>query len=57
MKKSIVALAFAAASLLTATASAETLKIGTEGAYPPFNFQDSAGNLAGFDETPAVTDK
>lgn len=49
MKKSIIALAFAAASFTAASASAETLTIGTEGAYPPFNFQDSAGNLGGFD--------
>ena len=36
---------------LTATvAHAEgTLTIGTEGAYPPFNFIDSAGNISGFD--------
>lgn len=36
---------------LTATvAHAEgTLTIGTEGAYPPFNFIDSADNISGFD--------
>ena len=36
---------------LTATvAHAEgTLKLGTEGAYPPFNFIDSAGKVSGFD--------
>ncbi len=27
----------------------EVLKIGTEGAYPPFNFMDKAGKVAGFD--------
>lgn len=45
MKKMLLALALAGSTLLSAAASAETLKIGTEGAYPPFNFQDSAGKL------------
>ncbi|HEV7250978.1 MAG TPA: ABC transporter substrate-binding protein [Shinella sp.] len=49
MKKLLLALALAGSTLLSAQASAQTLKIGTEGAYPPFNFQDSAGNLDGFD--------
>lgn len=49
MNMSIAALALAAASLLATTASAETLKIGTEGAYPPFNYQEASGKLAGFD--------
>ncbi len=49
MKKSIAALAFTVAGLLAASASAETLKIGTEGAYPPFNYQETNGKLGGFD--------
>jgi len=49
MKRMLLALALAGSALLAATASAETLKIGTEGAYPPFNYQDSAGKLGGFD--------
>ena len=49
MTKTLLALALAASTLLSAQASAETLKIGTEGAYPPFNFQDSSGKLGGFD--------
>lgn len=49
MKRTLIALALASAALFTAQASAETLKIGTEGAYPPFNFQDSTGKLGGFD--------
>ena len=28
--------------------SAETIKIGTEGAYPPWNSKDASGNLIGF---------
>jgi len=49
MKKSLLALALAAGTMLAAPAMAESLKIGTEGAYPPFNFQDASGNLGGFD--------
>ena len=30
-------------------AAAETVRLGTEGAYPPFNFVDDAGNVAGFE--------
>jgi polar amino acid transport system substrate-binding protein len=29
--------------------AAEKLRLGTEGAYPPFNFFDTAGNITGFD--------
>lgn len=42
----------AACMLLTAAAPAmadDTLRIGTEGAYPPFNFIDADGELRGFD--------
>jgi polar amino acid transport system substrate-binding protein len=49
MKRTLLALALAGAALINGQASAETLKIGTEGAYPPFNFQDSTGKLGGFD--------
>lgn len=31
------------------TASAETLKIGTEGGYPPWSMVDAAGKVSGFD--------
>lgn len=34
---------------LSQMASAETLRIGTEGAYPPFNYFTADGELAGFD--------
>ncbi len=49
MKRTLLALALAGAALINGQAFAETLKIGTEGAYPPFNFQDSTGKLGGFD--------
>ena len=29
--------------------SAEKIKIGTEGAYPPWNSKDASGNLIGFE--------
>ena len=47
-----IAKLFAAAAVLAltaATAQAETVRIGTEGAYPPFNSVDSSGQLVGFD--------
>lgn len=44
---------FIAAAALSAfvaqAAGAETIRIATEGAYPPFNFVDSSGELKGFD--------
>ena len=29
--------------------NAETIRMGTEGAYPPYNYIDDDGNLAGFE--------
>jgi len=51
MKKTIQAVAFAAmAVLLSSPAFAQqTLRLGTEGAYPPFNFKQPDGKLGGFD--------
>lgn len=34
---------------LATAAPAETVRIGTEGAYPPYNFVDRGGTLRGFD--------
>lgn len=51
MKKTLMALALAAMATLGAEAAsaADKLIIGTEGAYPPFNFVESNGNIGGFD--------
>jgi lysine-arginine-ornithine-binding protein len=50
MMKSWLSLAAAAALVLAAgTASAETLRVGTEGAYPPYNATDASGKLVGFE--------
>ena len=37
------------APLTTTSANAESLRLGTEGAYPPFNFIDASGKIGGFD--------
>ncbi|MEZ5884192.1 MAG: ABC transporter substrate-binding protein [Paracoccaceae bacterium] len=37
------------AGLLGTAAQAETLRLGTEGAYPPFNYMETDGTVAGFD--------
>ncbi|MBO0213072.1 transporter substrate-binding domain-containing protein [Vibrio sp. Vb2880] len=42
-------LAASLAFTASTSASAETIKIGTEGAYPPFNYYTADGQLAGFD--------
>lgn len=47
MKKVIVTAA--ALAMLSTTASAQTVRIGTEGAYVPWNFVNDAGELAGFE--------
>lgn len=45
-----ILLSTAASLLISAQAfAAETLKIGTEGAYPPFNLIDASGQVVGFD--------
>ncbi|WP_366554669.1 ABC transporter substrate-binding protein [Aquibaculum sediminis] len=51
MKKLVLGLAAAAFGFAAASAAADehTVRIGTEGAYPPFNYIDAEGNLVGFD--------
>ncbi|WP_310422919.1 transporter substrate-binding domain-containing protein [Mycoplana sp. BE70] len=39
----------AAAALAASSVSAETLRLATEGTYPPFNFVAASGELQGFD--------
>ncbi|MGO4126233.1 transporter substrate-binding domain-containing protein [Inquilinus sp. YAF38] len=50
MNKIWVSLVGAAALVLAAgTATAETFRVGMEGAYPPFNNTDSTGKIVGFE--------
>ena len=35
--------------LISSTALADKIKIGTEGAYPPWNAKDESGKLIGFE--------
>ena len=39
----------AALSMFISTAQADSIRIGTEGAYPPWNSKDASGNLIGFE--------
>ncbi len=49
MKKQIAAMMLAVMATATSAGAADKIRIGTEGAYPPFNFVDSAGKIGGFD--------
>lgn len=51
MKKTLLALAFALATGfgIHSAQAADKYVIGTEGAYPPFNFIETNGNVSGFD--------
>ncbi|MDZ4096449.1 MAG: transporter substrate-binding domain-containing protein [Paracoccaceae bacterium] len=48
MKKLILATAFLA--LATGFATAQTVRLGTEGAYPPYNFINDKGEIDGFEK-------
>ncbi len=45
----LAALALAAAGIATGALAQDTVRIGTEGAYPPYNYIDDAGELTGFE--------
>ena len=47
--KKIILAAAASLTLATGAMAADKLRIGTEGAYPPFNLLDSNGKAVGFD--------
>lgn len=49
MKKILAGVVIASVMTLTGQAFAADLKIATEGAYPPFNEKNAAGELIGFD--------
>ena len=51
IRSAVVAAALVFGMITPATAQdvPDPVRIGIEGAYPPFNFVDSAGNLGGFD--------
>lgn len=48
MKKLILSLTLAA-SVIASPALSETVRIGTEGAYAPYNYVDDSGKLAGYE--------
>ena len=47
MKKLLVL--FFALALTSASAQAASLRVGVEGAYPPFSWKEADGSLKGFD--------
>ena len=49
MKQIITVIATLIVGISFSTAQAETIKIATEGAYPPFNFTDASGEIKGFE--------
>lgn len=49
IKKALLCISLALAGTATAAAAGNTLKIGTEGAYPPWSMVDASGHVTGFD--------
>lgn len=49
MKTRYLSAALVAGVMASSVVSAEALRLGTEGAYPPFNFMDASGEIKGFD--------
>lgn len=49
LKSFLIAALFAAGAIPAAAQAADKIRIGTEGAYPPFNQLDEKGNVTGFD--------
>ena len=47
MKKTMLS---ALAALLLAGSAADTIRMGTEGAYPPYNFINDNGEVDGFEK-------
>ena len=47
--KKVLLVAAGVLGLLGQAVAADKLKVGTEGAYPPFNLVDARGNVGGFD--------
>lgn len=49
MKNNLLAISVVMGTLAAGTVYAESIRIATEGAYPPFNYIDESGELKGFD--------
>lgn len=49
LTKTLAGLTVMASLFATTAFAADKLRLGTEGAFPPFNYIDSSGKLAGFD--------